>query len=63
MISSGTGSSPSYQSDREDMTEANEIVFQIWGTFSIVRSSISFLSVSTSGARSSSFHTRSQSGM
>jgi hypothetical protein len=38
-------------------------VFQICGTFSIVRSSISSRSVSTTGPRSSSRQTLSQSGM
>ena len=61
--SSGIGSSPWYHGARLEITEAIEIVFQIWGTFSIVRSSISSRSVSTTGPRSSSFQTRSQSGM
>ena len=44
-------------------TDAKAIVFQICGTFSIVRSSISVRSVSTRTGRSSSRQTRSQSGM
>ena len=63
MSESGIGSSPSYQCEREDITDANAIVFQICGTFSMVLSSMRTRSVSTSACRSSWFHTRSQSGM
>ena len=63
MRPSGIGSSPSYHAEREDSTDAKAIVFQICGTFSIVRSSISVRRVSTSACRSSSRQTRSQSGM
>ena len=63
ITSSGIGSSPWYHGARLEITDAIEIVFQICGTFSIVRSSISPRSVSTTGPRSSSRQTRSQSGM
>ena len=63
LTSKGAKYEVSYQSEREDIAEANAMVFQICGTFSIVRSSMSPRSVSTSAGRSSSFQTRSQSGM
>ena len=41
ITSSGIGSSPWYQGARLEITDAIATVFQICGTFSIVRSSIS----------------------
>ena len=63
ITSSGIGVSSCHHWSRLENTEPSSIAFMIWGTIRIVPSSIRTRSVSTTAGRSSSFQTRSQSGM
>ena len=63
MIVVGIGPGSCHHCSRLEKTEPSRTVLMICGTIRIVPSSISVRSVSITGARSSSFHTRSHSGM